>query len=98
VSDKYQLQRVRIVQPEFSLWGMHLVADPEPPKHEIVKIKHGILSIRLTFTELNSWVVRHSSSLEDRTLRLGGSKRQKFYVPALGLTSHPPGGDPHERP
>jgi len=51
-SVRYELQRVRIIDigPEFSLLGMHLVADPKPPRHEMVKIKRGILSIGLTFT------------------------------------------------
>jgi hypothetical protein len=49
-SVRYELQRVRIVGPEFSPLGMHLVADPKPPRHEIVQIKHEILSIGLTFT------------------------------------------------
>ena len=49
-SVRYQLQRVRIIGPEFSPLGMHLVADPKPPRHEMVKIKRGVLSIGLTFT------------------------------------------------
>jgi hypothetical protein len=47
---RYELQRVRIIGPEFSLLGMHLVADAKPPRHEIVKIKRRVLSIGLTFT------------------------------------------------
>ena len=49
-SVRCEFQRVRTVGPEFSLLGMHLVADPKPPRHEIVKIKRGILSIGFTFT------------------------------------------------
>ena len=49
-SIRYQLQKLKIVGPEFLPLGMHLVADPEPPRHEIVKIEHGFLSIGRTFT------------------------------------------------
>jgi len=83
-SVRYQLQRVRIIRPEFSPLGMHLVADPEPPRHEVVKIKRGIFIDRTYLHDLNSWVVRHNSNLEDRNLRLGGGKKQ-FLRTSIGI-------------